>query len=100
MASGQAEAERQLSTLNAEVDRLTKRRDSIVAQLGALRDVVAGFADVPDPKQAQGTAGKVEAKADGKAAGKADEKAGAKVEAKADTKAEAASKSKAEDDDE
>jgi hypothetical protein len=27
------------------VDRVQTRRDSIVAQLGALRDVVAGFAD-------------------------------------------------------
>ena len=45
VASGQAEAERQLADLHAEVDRITKRRDAIVAQLGALRDVVAGFAE-------------------------------------------------------
>ena len=37
----------------AEVDRLTKRRDAITAQLGALRDVVAGFADDPAPVPAQ-----------------------------------------------
>ena len=29
--------------VRAEVERMTKRRDAIVAQLGALRDVVAGF---------------------------------------------------------
>ena len=33
----------------AEVGRLTKRRDSIVAQLGALRDVVSSFAESPEP---------------------------------------------------
>ena len=44
-AAGQAEAERQLAALKAEVDRYQKRRDSIVAQLGALRDVVSGFGD-------------------------------------------------------
>jgi uncharacterized protein involved in exopolysaccharide biosynthesis len=44
-ASGEAEAERALATLKAEVDRYQKRRDAIVAQLGALRDVVAGFGD-------------------------------------------------------
>ena len=46
IAAGHAEAERQISALNAEVSKLTKRRDAIVAQLGALRDVAAGFADV------------------------------------------------------
>ena len=34
--------------LKAEVDRLTRRRDSITAQLSALRDVVAGFGDDDD----------------------------------------------------
>ena len=29
----------------AEVDRMTKRRDAITAQLASLRDVVAGFGD-------------------------------------------------------
>ena len=47
ISSGQADAERKLAELNAEVDRLTKRRDSIVAQLGALRDVVSTFAEAP-----------------------------------------------------
>ena len=32
-------------TLKAEVDRLTKRRDAIAAQLASLRDVVAGFGE-------------------------------------------------------
>ena len=51
-AAGEAEAERQLATLKAEVDRYQKRRDSIVAQLGALRDVISGFGD-DDPKPEQ-----------------------------------------------
>ena len=38
-------AVRELATLKAEVDRYTKRRDSVVAQLGSLRDVIAGFGD-------------------------------------------------------
>jgi uncharacterized protein involved in exopolysaccharide biosynthesis len=46
-AAGQAEAERELAELKAEVDRYQKRRDSIVAQLGALRDVITGFGDDP-----------------------------------------------------
>jgi uncharacterized protein involved in exopolysaccharide biosynthesis len=53
-AAGQAEVERELSDLKAEVDRYQKRRDSIVAQLGALRDVITGFGDDPadgDTKQ-------------------------------------------------
>ena len=45
IAAGQAEAERDLAVLRAEVDRYQKRRDSIVAQLGALRDVISGFGD-------------------------------------------------------
>ena len=43
--SGHADSERELNAIRAEVDRLTKRRDAITAQLGALRDVVAGFGD-------------------------------------------------------
>jgi uncharacterized protein involved in exopolysaccharide biosynthesis len=53
-AAGQAEVERELSELKAEVDRYQKRRDSIVAQLGALRDVITGFGEDPadgDTKQ-------------------------------------------------
>jgi len=42
-SSGHAEAERELATIRAEVDRLSRRRDGIIAQLGALKDVVAGF---------------------------------------------------------
>jgi cell division septum initiation protein DivIVA len=41
--SGHADSERELAALKAEVTRLTRRRDSITAQLSALRDVVAGF---------------------------------------------------------
>ena len=41
--SGHADSERELQALQAEVTRLTRRRDSITAQLSALRDVVAGF---------------------------------------------------------
>ena len=44
-ASGHAEAERELAALKAEVDRMTKRREAIAAQLGSLRDVVAGFGE-------------------------------------------------------
>ncbi|MFL6156089.1 MAG: hypothetical protein ACJ72D_08365, partial [Marmoricola sp.] len=43
--SGHADSERELSLIRAEVDRVSKRRDGIVAQLGALRDVVKGFGD-------------------------------------------------------
>ena len=46
-AAGQAEAERELAVLKAEVDRYQKRRDAIVGQLGALRDVITGFGDEP-----------------------------------------------------
>ncbi len=52
-AAGEAEAERELAALHAEVDRYARRRDAIVAQLGALRDVVAGFADDPAPAEAE-----------------------------------------------
>ena len=41
--SGNADAERELPRLKAEVDRMTKRRDAITAQLSSLRDVVAGL---------------------------------------------------------
>ena len=44
-SSGDAEAERQLAAIRAEVDRMTKRRDAIAAQLASLRDVVAGFGE-------------------------------------------------------
>ena len=36
-------ADRELAAVRSEVDRMTKRRDAIVAQLAQLRDVVAGF---------------------------------------------------------
>jgi hypothetical protein len=52
-AAGQAEAERELASVKAEVDRYQKRRDSIVAQLGALRDVISGFGDEPDSRGGQ-----------------------------------------------
>ena len=42
---GRAEQESALEALRGEVDRLTKRRDAISAQLGALREVVSGFND-------------------------------------------------------
>ena len=35
----------QLAAVRSEVERLAKRRDAITAQIGALRDVVAGFAE-------------------------------------------------------
>jgi len=53
VAAGQADAERELVSIKAEVDRLQKRRDGIVAQLGALRDVVASFADPASDAPAQ-----------------------------------------------
>ena len=49
-AAGLAEAEQELAALKAEVDAYQKRRDSIVGQLGALRDVISGFGDTPKPK--------------------------------------------------
>jgi len=42
-----------IAALKAEVDRVQKRRDAIVAQLGALRDVVASFADPASDAPAQ-----------------------------------------------
>ena len=44
-AAGNAEQERNLSALKAEVDRMTKRREAISAQLGSLREMMAGFDD-------------------------------------------------------
>jgi hypothetical protein len=44
-SSGDAERQREVALLKAEVDRLGKRRDAITAQLASLRDVVAGFGD-------------------------------------------------------
>jgi cell division protein FtsB len=44
-SSGDAERQREVALLKAEVDRLSKRRDAITAQLASLRDVVAGFGD-------------------------------------------------------
>ena len=44
-SSGDAERAREVALLKAEVDRLSKRRDAITAQLASLRDVVAGFGD-------------------------------------------------------
>ena len=44
-SSGDAEKERQLAAIRSEVDRMTKRRDAISAQLASLRDVVAGFGE-------------------------------------------------------
>jgi F0F1-type ATP synthase membrane subunit b/b' len=41
--TAQAEAQRELAGIRAEVDRISKRRDAITAQLASLRDVVAGF---------------------------------------------------------
>jgi hypothetical protein len=46
-SQGHAEAERDLSAIKAELERVTKRRDGIVAQLAALKDVVAGFGQDP-----------------------------------------------------
>ena len=44
-STGNADAERELATIRAEVDRMAKRRDAITAQLASLRDVVAGFGE-------------------------------------------------------
>jgi uncharacterized protein involved in exopolysaccharide biosynthesis len=40
-----SEAARELAAVRAEVDRMTKRRDAIAAQLASLRDVVSGFGE-------------------------------------------------------
>jgi vacuolar-type H+-ATPase subunit E/Vma4 len=42
-SQGHADAERELSAIKAEVERVSKRRDGIVAQLAALKDVVSSF---------------------------------------------------------
>jgi len=49
--SGHAEAEAELATIKSEVDRLSKRRDGIVAQLAALKDVVSGFGGDEEPRE-------------------------------------------------
>lgn len=41
--SGAAEAEHKLAAVRAEVDRMTKRRDAISAQLASLSELVSGF---------------------------------------------------------
>ena len=46
--AGNAEQERNLAALKAEVDRMTKRREAISAQLGSLREMMAGFGDDED----------------------------------------------------
>jgi F0F1-type ATP synthase membrane subunit b/b' len=54
--NGHAESEQALAAIKSEVDRVSKRRDAIVAQLGALKDVVSGFGkdeeDAPAPGEA------------------------------------------------
>jgi len=55
IAAGHAETERQLAELRAEVDRYQKRRDSIVAQLGELKDVVGGFGEGPEAATSDGS---------------------------------------------
>ena len=44
-STGHADAEAELAAIKAEVERMSKRRDGIVAQLGALKDVVKGFGE-------------------------------------------------------
>jgi hypothetical protein len=58
-SQGHADAERGLAAIRAEVERVTKRRDGIVAQLAALKDVVAGFGQDADEETdtAPGTGG-------------------------------------------
>ena len=43
VSNANADAERQTVTARSELETLTKRRDGIVSQLGALRDLVASF---------------------------------------------------------
>ncbi|EGD41390.1 putative cellulose-binding protein [Nocardioidaceae bacterium Broad-1] len=45
------EAEKGLAIIKAEVDRLTKRRDAIAAQLSSLTDLVSGFGKTEDPAE-------------------------------------------------
>jgi hypothetical protein len=42
-SSEAADAERELAAIKAEVDRMSKRRDAITAQLASLHDVISGF---------------------------------------------------------
>ena len=44
-STGTAQADRELAAVKSEIDRLSRRRDSIVAQLASLRDVVEGFTE-------------------------------------------------------
>ena len=44
-ASGDAELQREIAGRRAELDRLTKRRAAITAQLSSLADLVAGFGE-------------------------------------------------------
>jgi hypothetical protein len=43
-----ADAERELAAVRADVDRLSKRRDAITAQLASLSEVISGFAKDKD----------------------------------------------------
>lgn len=45
------EAEKGHAIIKAEVDRLTKRRDAIAAQLSSLTDLVSGFGKTEDPAE-------------------------------------------------
>ena len=45
------EAEKGHAIIKAEVDRLTKRRDAIAAQLSSLTDLVSGFGKNDDPAE-------------------------------------------------
>jgi hypothetical protein len=54
-SQGHADAERELAAIKAEVDRVSKRRDGIVAQLAALKDVVSSFAQDEDESPAAET---------------------------------------------
>ena len=47
-SQGHADAERELAAIKAEVERVSKRRDGIVAQLAALKDVVSSFGQDDD----------------------------------------------------
>ncbi|MCX6397493.1 MAG: hypothetical protein NTV23_13490 [Propionibacteriales bacterium] len=50
--NGHAASEQALAEIKAEVVRVSKRRDAIVAQLGALKDVVSGFGKDDDADDA------------------------------------------------
>ena len=49
-STSDAEAERELAKIRAEVERLRKRRDGITAQLASLADLVAAFGDDEETK--------------------------------------------------